>query len=152
MTQKGFTVIELLWILGITAIILGFMTINLISASQSSSLNANTSTLLTDIKQQQLKAMMGDIQKEATPSSYGVHFDQTQYVLFKGDSYSGGSLGNMVIPLNGSLQFATPGADLIFSQLTGELSVASSQAILDPNSKGRRTFNINRYGVVTEIN
>ena len=149
--ERGFTLIELMWILSITGIIFGFVVINLLSASQSSTLLANMSTLVTDIKQQQFKAMMGDAQKTATPSSYGVHFDQNQYVLFKGNSYSANNPANIAIAVQTPLKFTTPSAELLFAQLTGELTVASSQAILDTSTGTSRTILMNRYGVVTNV-
>lgn len=148
--QKGFTMIEILWILGITSIILGFVTINLISSSQKASVSSYVSTLITDIRQQQLRAMMGDGGVSSIPSNYGIYFQNNSYILFKGASYVPGNSENLVVTLPSTLRFTTPSATFIFSQTSGQLPIASSQAILDTTNGRSEEIQINKYGVVTK--
>lgn len=148
--QKGFTMIEILWILGITSIIFALVTINLISSSQKASVASYVSILITDTRQQQLKAMMGDGGVGSTPSNYGVYFQTNSYVLFKGASYVPGNSENLVVTLPSTLRFATPSATFIFSQLSGQLPIASSQAILDTTNGRSEEIQLNKYGVVTK--
>ena len=95
---------ELSIVLSLIAVLFGFVTINLNRSQQNASITAIEQTLLSDLKQQQLKAMIGDTEGRASSDQYGVHFDSNQYVLFHG-VYSVGDSTNFVISLAQNFQF-----------------------------------------------
>lgn len=148
----GYTLIELMVVLSIIMILLGIITINLSHSQQKASIAAEEQVLLSDMKQQQLKAMIGDTEGRADSSSYGVHFDLNQYVLFHG-TYLAGDPGNFTINLKENFQFDSPGTNIIFEKISGELSSDSSSSIVlrDTTNGATKTIMINRYGVVTQV-
>jgi prepilin-type N-terminal cleavage/methylation domain-containing protein len=150
-TQRGFTLIELLLVITLTAFLLGFVTINLMRSQQSASMNAVEQVLFSDLKQQQIKAMIGDTEGRAEAGAYGIHFDYNKYVLFNG-SYSAADSGNFVINLPNNIQFDNSNSNIIFLKLSGELSATStSSAVLrDITNGNKKTIIINKYGVITQ--
>ena len=72
--QKGFTLPELLLVMGILTILFGFITINLLNFRQKSVLNTTVDTVVSDLKSQQNKAMVGDTQGSGTISHYVLYF------------------------------------------------------------------------------
>jgi prepilin-type N-terminal cleavage/methylation domain-containing protein len=148
-TQHGFTLIELAIVIAITVILLGFITINLVRSQQGASLSAIGEILLTDLRQQQLKAMMGDTEGRSTSDSYGVHFDANRYVLFHG-TYSDSEDTNSVVNLEDNMQFNSPNYDVIFSRLSGETS-AKIIELQDNTSLKFNRIHLNALGVATQV-
>lgn len=129
--------------------LLGFITISLIRSQQGASLNSIEKVLLTDLKQQQLKAMIGDTEGRLDSDSYGIHFDQTKYTLFHG-TYSAGETSNSVVNLETNMQFNNPNFDVVFSKLSGTASAAILELQDNTNSKLKR-IHLNILGAVTQV-
>lgn len=148
-TQRGYTLIELSLVLALVAILLGIATINLARSQQGASLNAAEQILLSDLKQQQLKAMIGDAEGRADPDPYGVHFDSNRYVLFHG-TYSAVDTSNVVINLDSNMHFNNPNYDVIFSRLSGTTLATIIELQNSTNSQLKR-IHLNTLGVVEQI-
>lgn len=158
--QSGMTIVEVLLVMGIFAILSGIVTINLLNSKQAASINTSLNTLITDLKQQQLKAMVGDTGGRATVDNYGVYFGSTTYTLFHGTAPQNDS-SDLKVTLGDSLQFSTgtntfTGSQVVFLKGSGEVmnfSSTNNQIIIkDTSSNKQKTLTINRYGVVTAIN
>src|SRR3989344_9266975 len=78
---SGFTLVELMVVMGIFALMLGFTSINLIRPQTQANLDTTVTTLVSDLKEQQIRAMTGD-----GPSDYGVNFEPGRYTLFTGSN------------------------------------------------------------------
>ena len=149
--QKGFTLVELAVVTGIIVTLLGFITVNLVRSQQMVSLTSVEEILLADLKQQQLKAMIGDTEGRPTPDSYGIHFDPNRYVTFHSSTYSSSDTSNSAINLESNMQFNSPGFNIIFSKLSGEIPTATIIELKDnTNSKLKRIY-LNIYGTVTQV-
>ena len=148
--QRGFTLIELAIVTSIIVLLLGFITINLVSSQQGASLTSVEEILLADLKQQQLKAMIGDTEGREASDQYGVHFDQTKYTLFHG-AYLIGETSNSVINLDSNMQFNSPDYDVIFSKLSGEIPVARNIELQDNTNFKFKRIHLNTLGVITQI-
>lgn len=149
--NHGFTLVELSVVIGILATLLGLATISLPNAQQKASISATVNVIIADMKEQQVKAMIGDTEGRPTASPYGVHFDTDKYVLFNG-AYSTSEPSNSVITLPPNLEFTTSGVNIIFSQIDGELGSAASITIRSTANNEERTIVLNQYGVVTGVN
>lgn len=149
--DRGFTLVELGVVIGILAVLLSFATIGLSSVQQKVSINTTVQTIISDMKEQQIKAMIGDTEGRPSGSAYGVHFDTNQYVLFNG-AYSVAEPSNFVVTLPSNLEFTTSGVNVIFSQTEGELGSPASVTISSTASNEQKTIQLNKYGVVTGVN
>jgi len=148
--HQGFTILELIITMGIFAIIASLTTINLTNSQRRVSLDSLTSTLISDLRQQQIKAMTGDTQGRSSNSAYGIHFDSNQYVLFYGDSYNSSDSDNFVVPLDTNFSFTNLG-NVTFSKISGESTGLTSIIIQDNSASNQKDVRLNNYGVVTEV-
>ena len=87
-SQSGFTLVELLVVIVIIAVLFALSTINLGQARISTSLTSTTNTLLADIKNQQLLAMVGEQGSTSSQQPHGLYFQNNDYVLFADSSYN----------------------------------------------------------------
>ena len=148
----GFTFVEMTVVLSILITIIGLVAVNLIQARQNVSINTTVATLVSDLRAQQVKAMNGETQNTGSADSYGIHFDQNDYVLFKGTSYSAGSSSNQIVQLDSTLQFTTANINMIFLKPSGQLSGSNSATLYDTTGKVQRQINVNSIGVITNVN
>ena len=151
---RGFTIIELLVVMGLIAILFGMSTINLIRPQNVASLNGASDTLVADIKSQQLLSMSGDPGTTATSQPHGLYIEGDQYTVFAANTYSAAESSNFVIKLDTGLALSTtfPSSQLIFSKVSGEVSgfTAGSNTITLTNtaSSDSRVITVNRFGAL----
>ena len=151
--QKGFTLIELIIVMAIFATLVGISTISLLNVKHKSTLNTVVNTFLADLKEQQIKAMVGDTEGSGVVYNYGIHFETSTYTLFHG-TYSSGGTGNFVVPLTDTVQFNSfsQGNSIIFAKGSGEASGMTTITLIDTVDNNQKTITVNQYGVVTGIN
>ncbi len=157
--KKGFSLIEIVVVLGIMSILVGIATVNLSSLQNNTSLNLTLETLISDIKQQQLKAMVSDTEGRSTAGNYGIYFDTNRYILFSGSVYSASNTTNFIVSLDSNIVFSNvtlPNSTLIFQQISGEVlnygSTTDTFAITNTTTNDLKTVRFNGLGTVTEIN
>jgi len=148
-TQRGFTLVELAVVTAIIVTLLGFITISLARSQQTVSLTSAEEVLLVDLKQQQLKSMIGDTEGRTTTDPYGIHFDSSRYVLFHG-MYSSSDTSNSVINLDSNMQFNNPNFNVTFSKLSGTTSATIIELQDNTNSKLKR-IHLNIFGTVIQV-
>ena len=155
--KKGFTLIEVLLVMGLFAILAGLVSMNLLRPQTQASLEGTVQTIIADVKSQQLKAMSGDSEGQAAAQQYGVHFETSSYTLFQSSSYVPGDPANFVVSAD-NLQLTTtfPLAQIVFARRSGEITgfVAGSTGItiLNTQSGQQKTITLNRFGVIDSIN
>ncbi len=156
--SSGLTLVELLVVMGVFAILSPFVTMNVMGARTQASEDSAVILLVSDLKQQQIKAMGGSNGGNYTASSSGVYFGSTGYTLFTGSSYSGNNGSNFVVNLESGLRFTNvtfPSSVVVFASGSGEVvgysPNASTAGIAQANSGRIKTITINRYGVVTTV-
>lgn len=133
--EKGFTIIELLVSLSVLAILSAGIIVGYNSVSQSSQLKTNTFKVLDVLNLARTRTLAS-----LATSSYGVHFETSQYVLFKGTTYSAMDSNNIFYVLPTVLQITNinlsgAGVDVVFDRLTGKTSQSGSlvvELIADP--------------------
>src|SRR3989344_3323623 len=122
-SERGFTLVELGIVFGIIALLFGFATINLVNVQKVTSINSAIDTLVSDMKSQQTKAMVGT--GSVAGESFGMYFQSDRYILFTGTTYSSTNSSNFTIMLGSSIQFANstfPDNTIVFLRQSGELS------------------------------
>lgn len=153
---KGYTIIELLIVMGIFAIFFGFASLNLLGVRSKTSLATTTDVLVSDLRSQQVKSMTGDTGGGPQNINYGIYFTPNSYVLFKG-TYSAADPTNFTVNLDEATIATTFAGSLItFNKGSGEV------VDFDPNGRTIRLTStssgaskvivINRFGVVTDVN
>ncbi len=156
--NRGYTLTEIIIVMSILILLTGLTTISLLNAKHKSSLSASVDTFIADLKQQQLKAMLGDTEGRISSGNYGIFFAGGTYTLFHGD-YSSTDSANFDLSLGDNIEFSNitfPGSQIVFLQGSGEidayvsgLNTITIKDIIDNNQK---TLTINEYGVVEQIN
>ena len=149
-TQRGFTLVELAVVTAIVVILLGFITISLVRSQQTASLTSAEEILLADLRQQQLKSMVGDTEGRTTSDYYGIHFDSNQYVIFHGTTYLASDSTNFVTSLPSNMQFNNPNYNIIFSKLSGTTS-ATIMELQDKTNSRLKKIHMNMSGVITQV-
>ncbi len=154
--KKGFTLTELLVVLGITAALLSLVTINLLKPQTSTSTTGAANSVVADLKQQQIKAMMGE-GATGVASPAGIYFNSTSYTLFSGLAYSPNNSDNFTIDLPQNVKFSNntfPGSKVVFAPLSGEVvgfvSNSASVTVGHVSSSKKETIQLNKYGVIID--
>jgi prepilin-type N-terminal cleavage/methylation domain-containing protein len=149
--QRGFTLVELAVATSIIVTLLGFITISLVNSQQKASLTSVEEVLLSNLREQQLKSMVGDTEGREEADVYGIHFDSDQYVLFHGAEYSPENNSNLLISLESNMQFNDPNFNVVFSRLDGEIPAATTINLQDKTNSKLKRIHINTLGVVTQV-
>lgn len=156
-SQKGFTLVELGLVMTIAAILLGFSAFNMANVRKITSVNSAIEVLVTDMKNQQTKAMSG-FSSTGVNSSHGIYFLTDRYVLFKGSFYLSTESSNFTIKLGTDIEFADnflQNNSIVFLPQSGEIKdfIENGNKISIQNTGGqnKKTITVNQYGVVTAV-
>ncbi len=145
--KKGFTIIELLIVIGII-IIAAAAALPIYSNLQvSSQLNETNAQIAQTIKNAREKSVAG-----LNNSRHGVKFNPSSYTLFQGDSYATReSLYDRTIDLDDVLTITTnlTNDEIVFARGSG---IPNNTGIITLNHdvQGSRTVTINEFGLVDE--
>ena len=158
-SSSGFTLQELLVVMGVMAVLLGIATINLVTIQNRTNLNTQISTLTAEIKQQQLKAMLGDTEGRTDPDAYGVLFESDGYTLFHGTSFNSGDSANYKVTMADNMIFTSinlPNQTIIFDRVSGDILnfnlSLSSVSLTNTTNNESKTLQFNKHGVISSIN
>ena len=152
--RQGFTLIELALIMAIIAILVSFISVNLLKPQTTASTASTVKILGADLKEQQIKAMSGDSDGETTTDSQGIYFESNRYTLFRGPNYASGSHYFQVdMDQNLILSNTLPSSQVVFGKRSGEVASyapGSDTITLSHTQSGeQKTITINRYGAIT---
>lgn len=149
MRNSGFILTELIVVMFIFAVLFGVVTVSLLTVRQKSVTYAPLDLLISDLRSQQLKAMLGDTEGQGGSSNYGIYFSQNSYTL---------ESSNFTVSLDSALQFINitfPSTSVIFAKGSGEvvgfIEGANSLTLKDTVSGEQKTLTINRLGSITQI-
>lgn len=158
-TRLGLTLVEIIIVLGIIAILTTFASYSIIRSRNAVSLDSTISSLINDVKSQQIEAMSGYTQAGVQNPYYGIYFETDKYTLFHTSSFQAGNSANFPIVLDQDNQFNPinlPGSQIIFASSSGEIQgFDSSQnhvTLKNINSNEVKTIYFNKFGVIYAIN
>lgn len=153
MNQKGTSVLELVTVIGIFSMLFGFVAINIFNSETKATIQSSLTTLVTDIKQQQIKAMSQET------GDHGVYFSESSYTLFSGSTYYATNSANFIVQLGNNIIFSSvliPSRTLVFAKRTGEIANYNTNmdTIIMKNTQSNeiKTIKINKLGVITDVN
>jgi type II secretory pathway pseudopilin PulG len=157
--HRAFTLAELLIVGGIMAMMLTLGIGNLLGSQRKSQMTTTVNTLVSDIRDQRIKAMTGDTEGTGVVSSYGIYFETDEYTVFRGGSYTEGAPGNFEVKLDPTLTFSTtsfPGNIMVFAAGSGEIvgwtGTENTVTLTEPDSGATKIISLNKYGVPIAIN
>lgn len=155
--KNGFTLIETLLVMGIVALLFVFSSIALGNLVPRSFSTTSVETIIADLRQQQSKAMLGEIDGSGSSKAYGVHYDSDGYVLFAGDTYNPSDPANSPISVEVILSLSTTfaGSDVIFSRVNGEIvgftAGANTITLTNTANGDQKIITLNKLGVVEGV-
>lgn len=154
---RGFTLIELVVVMSAVAVLVGLVSVNLVTVQDKANLNTTMNTLIADFRTQQLKAMAGDTQGSGLVGRYGLYFEQNGYTLFPGGTYDPQGSRNVFVELPDSVVFediTLPQSQIIFEIGNGEVvGFSDSQSTLtltNTSSDEQEVIELNRYGAIVQ--
>ncbi len=156
--KYGFSLIEVMLVMGVVAVLMGYLSLNVLNSRNSADINTSLYTFITDFKNQQTKAMVGDTEGRGIPDAYGIYINSDKYTLFHGSNYVATDTANFTISMPGALRITTtfPSSKIVFSQGSGEItpfSSATNQILITNSSTGeQKTILVNKYGIITQTN
>ncbi|MBI5127788.1 hypothetical protein HZA76_05050 [Candidatus Roizmanbacteria bacterium] len=141
------------------AILTTFASFNIVRSRNVVSLETTVSSLINEVKNQQLLSMSGFTQGGVQNPYYGIYFEIDKYILFHTDSYQPGNPINFTINLDQDNQFNPinlTDSQIIFSSSSGIIDNfdvnQNHVTLVNLNSGEQKTIYFNKFGVVYEIN
>lgn len=174
--NKGFTVVEIVVVLGIMVIITGIMLFNAGSEKQTSALFRSAQKLSLDLRKVENYALSSKVFKDKVPCGWGIHFngaDSTSYTIFAdtaaaqncfdrnykmdgGEELETANLEagvkiNNILPIGISDVTFTPPAPIVrFEHMYGgQVATDKVDIALINNKSSTRTITINKAGFIS---
>lgn len=146
---SGFTLLEVIIVVGILSLlsVAGFLSLR--QSVERINLDTTSHDILTTLQLARTRTLSSQDQ-----TVYGVHFETTQYVLFKGSSYSPSSTDNepRTLPTGveiHNVNLAGASNEVIFERLTGSTSQTGTISLRQTNYPSNfRTINVLASGEV----
>lgn len=123
-SSSGATLIEVLLVMAIVGMFVRLITLNVFRGQQRVSLTVARDTLLSDMRKQQLRAMLGQTPQSGSLLDYSIRFEGDRYILYAGTVYDAQNPENEVVILDPILTFEPielPNATLTFARASGEV-------------------------------
>ena len=153
----GLTLVELIVVIGILSTLLGIAIVSIQNIRVLSTNSTSTSVIISDLKNQQIKAMTGDTEGRGVPDNYGVKILSSQYILFHGTVYNPADADNFAVPIETGYTLGTtfPNSTVLFASESGELvgfvQNQNTVTLIHTSSGQSKTIQLNKYGTVTNI-
>lgn len=130
-TKPGFTLIEVLIVIGVLAII-GSIALGAFSRFRGGSqIDAAVRSVLGTLRSAQSKTLASE-----SDTAYGVHFQADRIVLFRGPTYEPSAVTNEAVIFQAPIQLTTVSltggaTDVLFGRITGTTSVSGTLTLSD---------------------
>lgn len=139
-TSNGFTLIEVLVVIAISSMLLVMGLFASFDFYRGYQLNTERDIALGALEKARSRALSNMFE-----SSFGVHVENSQYIIFRGSTYVVGAGTNEVIPGNTSISKSPTPYNIVFTELTGlpdaagvlTLSDDANSKIISINNEGR---------------
>ena len=149
MKRQGFTVLEILFALSILTLAVTIITLSFSKLNSSQALDKSADLVVSILNEARALTLSskGD-------SQYGIYFDASQVVLFKGATYSSIDPSNVITELNSlvglrNITLSGGGASVVFERLTGNADKTGTVEVFLKTSPGIfKTVTINGTGIV----
>ncbi|HBT81814.1 hypothetical protein A3B26_01625 [Candidatus Giovannonibacteria bacterium RIFCSPLOWO2_01_FULL_48_47] len=145
--MRGFTLLEILFALGIILVITALAVAAFSSFRQNSLLKEARAKVLSELSLARIQTLGAE-----GKSSWGVHFEETRLVRFKGSSYSASDPSNLeiLLPAGAKIGLISLGgaSEVIFERLTGRAaSIGTIRIELTSDALASTTITIYASGL-----
>lgn len=147
MQLRGFTLIEILVVLGIVAVL---------ASATTSAFSRYTKAQLIESETARVVALFADAQARALAARdnepHGIHLATSTVVLFKGSTYTPGANENYELGLHPQvnitdISLASGGSDIVFKRISGATEESGSIEISLLDGSRSKTITIDRSGI-----
>lgn len=144
--RNGFTLIEILVVLGITTVLASVLLFADMTTYKRSALREERARLVTLLERARAQAMTNVHQ-----SPHGVRITTGGYVQFEGDSFATAHHDHDVTVQTVYPVVFTKSSpnEIVFSQLSGDANYEGGIVLSDPNSRATVVFSINHEGAIS---
>ena len=146
-SSAGFTLVELLIVLGVTSILAGVSAVVYGNLQVSAQLNDISSQVTQNLRLAREQSLSG-----LNNIAHGIKFDSNQYTLYQGSSYITRDASydrTFTFPNSLTLTASLPGQEIIFSKGVG-LPNATGTLVFSHSVTGTKTILINELGSIFE--
>lgn len=141
--MRGFTLLEILLVIGIIAVLISISSPFLLDFYRSWQIETTGQEIVQTARRAQLKAVSGEMD-----SNFGVRFSANQYALFRGDSFlSRDTAYDEVFELAPGLNLSGI-SEIVFLKPEGKTNPPEGGDIILTNGQKTFTININQLGRV----
>jgi prepilin-type N-terminal cleavage/methylation domain-containing protein len=140
LNSLGFTLMEILVVMGILAVLGTFGYLVTIDCYKSYAFNAERDTIVAILQKARSQSLAN-----INESAHGVHFDSGQYVIFQGAAYGGGAPFYQALPASFGITHSGI-IDVVFAQLSGDANPGGNLILGD--GKRSETISINNEGQI----
>lgn len=147
--MRGFSLTELILVVAVFATLTTLATVSLIRPQIYTKLDTAATSLVADIKQQQLQSMMGDTEGKPQAYPHGIHFTQNNYILFTNNTFDPVDPYNLTVDFGSSIEIVSPPSDLLFARRSGEIPSNISITLRHTGSGETKTVTVSKLGVAT---
>lgn len=148
MKHKGFTILEVLLVLFILSLVVTMVAFSFSKFNSSKALNQSASLVVSVLNEARSRTL-----SSVDASGYGINFQESQVVLFKGTVYSPSDPSNIVTGINPlvnlrNIALLGGGTSVVFKRLTGNVDEAGTlELFLKATPETFRTVSISSTGI-----
>lgn len=152
MVKRGFTLVELILVMGIIALLLAIGSFGFANTYSATSLTSATDLLQSDLKTQQSSAMGGLSGDSSLNTGWGIKFYSDHYIQFTGSTFNSSDPANISTELPTSVTISTslPSDTIVFDHASGEFNgyTAGNDSVTISNGSTSHTITLNQYGTI----
>jgi prepilin-type N-terminal cleavage/methylation domain-containing protein len=143
--NRGFTLIEILTVIGLLAIMVGFGLAFSMDAYRGYNFRNERDTVINLLQKARSQAVSNIDQQP-----HGLHVDANQYVLFEGSPYISTDPKNITIPSTASISHNIV-SDILFNQLDGSITTPPAALVISDASH-TSSVTVNNEGQIAWTN
>lgn len=148
--EKGFTMLEMLVVMGILALVGGFALFVSMETYRGSNFRSDRDLLVATLERARAQAMNNVCVGTCTDGKpHGVHIQSDEYVLFQGSAYDVSDSTNSTFASNTNVTKNPATLDIVFSQLSG---TTSAKSITLSSGQGTSTISVESSGRIIWTN
>jgi len=151
---EGASLIEALLVMVLMAMLVGVAATNIFTGQQHASFSASRDGIIRDLREQQYRAMAGEVQSAGVYIDYSIRFESDRYILYPGSVYDAGNSANTVVPLEPTVEFSSigfVGSSITFARLSGDvrnyIQANSTITVRDTQTNEQTTIVVNMHGI-----